>query len=145
MIKKIDHINICVTNLEEAKKFFIDLLEFKLIGEGHLEGAWIDQVVGLSNVKAKFIKLNLPQTETNLELIEYYSPQGETDPKINIANQIGYRHLALNVTNIETHFEKLKKAGIKINSEIQNYNESKKLFYFAGPDNIILELAEYSD
>ena len=46
--------------------------------------------------------------------------------------------------NIETIYGKLKDAGVKMFSELQVYNQDKKLCYFAGPDDVILELAEYS-
>lgn len=145
MIKKIDHINISVTNLEEATKFFTDLLDFKIIHEGVLEGKWIDEVVDIKNVKAKFVVLSIPNTETNLELIEYSNPIGEKDPKIDRANQLGFRHMAFSVKGIESIVKNLKDKGVKIFSEIQIYNNKKKLCYFLGPEDIILELAEYGD
>ena len=144
MIKKIDHINISVTNLKKSKEFFIDLLGFKLTKEGVLEGEWIDKVVNLKNVKAKYAQLVIPGSETSLELIQYYNPVGEKDSKINKANQIGFRHMAFEVKEIEKIYQKLKDARVNIFSELQVYNEKKKLCYFKGPDNIILELAEYS-
>lgn len=145
MIQKIDHINISVTNLKEATQFFTEILDFKVVHEGTLEGHWIDQVVDLKNVKAKFVALSIPNTETNLELIEYLSPIGEKDSKIDRANQIGFRHMAFTVKNIESIVGKLKEHSVKFFSEIQVYNHQKKLCYFLGPDDIILELAEYGN
>ena len=143
MIKKIDHINISVTDLEISKRFFIDLLGFELDKEGELEGEWIDRVVGLENVKAKYSKLILPGAETCMELIQYYRPVGDKDPKSGVSNQIGFRHIAFEVENIEMVYGRLKAAGVKMFSELQVYNQGKKLCYFAGPDDVILELAEY--
>lgn len=144
MIKKIDHINISVTDLEISKRFYIDLLGFELEKEGELEGEWIDRVVGLEDVKAKYSKLILPGAETCMELIQYYHPLGDKDPKRGVSNQIGFRHIAFEVENIEKVYGRLKHAGVKMFSELQVYNEGKKLCYFAGPDEVILELAEYS-
>lgn len=142
-INKIDHINICVTDLEKAKTFFTDLLDFRVETEGTLEGEWIDKVVSLPDVKAKYAKLTLPDSDTALELIQYYNPVGTRDDKMSQANRIGFRHMALEVTNIEAVYERLKNAGVHIFSELQIYNGKKKLCYFHGPDDIILELAEY--
>jgi len=144
MIIKIDHINISVTSLEEATKFFVELLDFKVEKEGHLEGKWIDKVVGLKDVNAKYVQLVIPGAETCMELIQYYNPVGEKDPKTGKSNQIGFRHIAFEVNEIEKVYTKLQKAGVKILSELQIYNETKKLCYFMGPDDVILELAEYS-
>lgn len=101
--------------------------------------------MNLDHVKAKFVALSLPGSETNLEIIQYYHPMGEKDPKTNQSNQIGFRHMALAVKDIEILVEKLKEGGVTIFSDIQVYNKKKKLCYFLGPDNIILELAEYME
>lgn len=145
MISKIDHINISVSDLEKSKEFYINLLGFKLETEGDLEGDWMDRTVGLENVKAKYAKLIIPNSETSLELIQYYSPSGERDSKISQANQIGFRHMAFEVNGIENFYQKLKDAGVEIFSELQFYKIRKQLCYFLGPDGEILELAEYSE
>ena len=145
MIKKIDHINIVVSDLQSATKFFTDLLGFEVSKEGHLSGKWIDKVVGLKNVDAKYVQLIIPGSETNMELIQYYNPQSEADKNISKSNQIGFRHMALEVKNIEEIYTKLQQASVRILSELQVYNQTKKLCYFLGPDNVILELAEYDE
>lgn len=144
MIQKIDHINISVTNLEEATNFFVDLLDFCVEKEGLLEGKWIDRVVGLDDVKAKYVQLVLPSAATRIELIQYYNPIGEKDTNTGKSNQIGIRHIAFEVKGIEAVYSNLQKSGVKIISELQVYNKVKKLCYFVGPDDIILELAEYA-
>ena len=143
MIRKIDHINISVSDIEETKVFFTDLLDFKVEKEGYLEGNWMDRTVGLENVKAKYAKLIIPGTETSIELIQYYNPAGGKDEYTGKANRIGFRHIALEVENIESVYNRLREAGVKLFSDIQTYNTKKKLCYFCGPDDIILELAEY--
>jgi len=143
MIKKIDHINIVVSNLEKSTAFFVDLLGFKINNKGHLAGEWIDRVVGLNSVDADYVQLILPEAQTRLELIKYHHPESDRSKNIAKSNQIGFRHMALEVTDIEQVYHNLQQAGVKILSELQTYNGSKKLCYFLGPDNIILELAEY--
>ncbi len=144
MIKKIDHINIVVSNLEETKNFFLNF-GFIVQREGTLTGEWIDTLSRMKDVKGIFAALNLPGTETNLELLQFLNPVGSTDPKINSLNQVGYRHVAFAVEDIEKVVADLGSKGIKFFSGIQEYKESnKKLCYFEGPEGIILELAEYS-
>ncbi|HSW47524.1 MAG TPA: VOC family protein [Candidatus Saccharimonadales bacterium] len=140
--KKIDHINIVVQDLESAKKFFQDL-GFEVLKQDRLSGDAIEKIVNLSGVKAEFVALAIPGTETNIELIKYENPQGNIDPQISMANQIGFRHIALEVKEIEKVVEELKSKGIKFFSDIQIYNVTKKLCYFLGPERIIIELAEY--
>ena len=145
MIRRIDHINISVTDIEITKRFFTELLDFKVEKEGYLEGDWMDRTVGLEMVQAKYAKLTIPGTETSIELIQYFRPEGGKDTLMNKANRIGFRHIAFEVKDIDTVYRKLKDAGVELFSEIQAYNVKKRLCYFYGPDDIILELAEYSE
>lgn len=142
MFKNIDHIGLVVQDLEAAKEFFLTL-GFTVVAEDVLEGEWIEKMVHLANVKARYIKLHISHTKTNLELLKFFSPVGEKDPQISKPNQIGFRHIALEVKNIEGVVTDLKKRGVTFFSDIQVYNNKKKLCYFLGPEGIILELAEY--
>jgi catechol 2,3-dioxygenase-like lactoylglutathione lyase family enzyme len=142
ILKKIDHINIVVQDLEAAKNFFLNL-GFIVLRQGILEGEWIDKMVNLPQVKAEHITLTIPQTQTNLELIKYYTPEGQDDPQVSMPNHMGFRHMALEVKDIESAVWDLKQKGISFFGDIQMYNNAKKLCYFLGPEGIILELDEY--
>lgn len=143
MLKKINHINVVVSNLDEAKAFFIQL-GFTIGDESELSGEWISAIVGLRNVRARYVTLSLPGTETNLELIEYASPPSERDTNMCKANQMGFRHIAFEVEDIEGIVQSLKGKGIKFISPIHTYPRTgKRLVYFWGTDSILLELAQY--
>ena len=145
MFLNLDHISIVVSNLAETRDFFVNF-GFALEDEADLEGDWISAIVGLDNVRARYAKLSLPGSHTRLELIEYFSPLSGQDPDRSKANQLGYRHIALEVDDIEAVVEKLSFRGIKMLSDVQIYEQTgKKLIYFYGPDNILLELAEYQE
>ncbi len=101
MILKIDHINISVTNLEESQKFFTNLFGFEIEHQGELSGSWLDDLIGHKNAKATYCKLILAGRSTSIELIEYAHPQGSKDQKMCEPMQIGFRHLALEVNDIE--------------------------------------------
>ena len=143
MLKKINHINVVVSDLDEAKSFFI-LLGFTVGDESELSGEWISSIVGLPNVMARYATLKLPGTEINLELIEYTNPPSERDPDMGKANQMGFRHIAFEVENIDEMVQGLKDKDIKFISSIHTYLKTgKRLVYFRGPDGILLELAQY--
>lgn len=142
-IIRLDHLNIVVSNLDEALTFF-QLFGCKEIDRAELSGPWISTIVGLEDVHARYVALQLPGSTTNLELIEYQSPPSGRDPATGLANQIGFRHIAFAVDNIDEEVERLKELGITCNSEIRTFAKSgKKLVYLHGPDHILLELAEY--
>ena len=143
MIERLDHINIVVSDLEKTKAFFL-LLGFQEDDSAELSGDWISSIVGLRDVRARYVALSLPGSNTNIELIEYESPGSERDPQLSNANQIGFRHLALTVDDIAAEVRRLTQAGIEFLSSVQTYEKTgKKLVYFYGPDGILFELAEY--
>ena len=143
MLKSIDHINLVVSDLEQAKEFFT-ALGFSVEHEGELEGEWISDIVGLKNVQAKYSKLALPGSPTKLELIVYASPPSGCDLGISLTNQLGFRHIAFEVEDIERTVAELSSRGIEFMSPVQTYEPTqKKLVYFKGPDGILLELAQY--
>ncbi|MFY9798879.1 MAG: VOC family protein [Candidatus Nitrosopolaris sp.] len=140
-IHRIDHVGVIVNDLSAAKAFFLDF-GLEVQGEGELEGEWMDQVVGLNDVKGAYVVLRTPDGQANIELFKFYTPSDEKDIQQPFANTLGIRHIAFAVEDIEAIVAKLKKKGTEIFSEIQDYEESYKLCYFRGPEGIILELAE---
>lgn len=144
MIQRIDHLNIVVSDLKKTKNFFT-LLGFEASPEAELSGKWISEVVGLEEVEAKYIALRHPESTVTIELIHYISPLPETTPEENRPNTVGLRHLAFAVDNIESAVKRLQAAGIEFMSEVKTYPATgKKIVYSRGPDEIILELAEYN-
>ncbi|PEJ27073.1 glyoxalase [Peribacillus butanolivorans] len=140
-IQRIDHVGVIVNDLSAAKEFFLDFgLEVK--GEWEMEGELMGYAVGLNDVKVACVGLGMPDGQTWIELIKFYTPSDEKDIQQSFANTLGIRHIAFTVEDIEAVVAKLKKKGAEIFSEIQQYEESYKLCYVRGPEGIILELAE---
>ena len=143
MLKKIDHVNVVISNLDKAREFFTQL-GFLVGDESVLEGEWISEIVDLKDVKARYVSLSLPDSTTKLDLIEYSSPPSDKDPKMGMANQMGVRHIAFEVKDIEVTVQNMKDNGIRFIGTIQTYPKTgKRLVYFRGPDGILLELAQY--
>jgi catechol 2,3-dioxygenase-like lactoylglutathione lyase family enzyme len=140
-IHRIDHVGIVVNDLSEAKAFFLDF-GLELLGEGELEGEWLDKIVGLNNVKNAYAMLRTPNGEANIELIQFCRPSDESTVRQPLANTPGIRHIAFVVEDIEAVVARLKKQGTEVFGEIQHYEDSYKLCYVRGPEGIILELAE---
>ena len=142
-MKYIDHVNIVVEDLEAVRDFF---LQFGFVEKdsSELQGEWISRIVGLKDVRAKYSMLSLPQGQTNIELIKYYNPESPKKTENYKANQLGFRHIAFVVDDIEEHIDRLAAMGIECFDEIQTYAKNgKRLVYFYGPEGIILELAQY--
>jgi catechol 2,3-dioxygenase-like lactoylglutathione lyase family enzyme len=151
MIRAVDHLNLVVSHLERSVRFYTELLGFTETRRAHLEGEWIESIVGLKGIQADVAYILAPEGEPRLELLCYTSPQGKAIPANSIANTIGLRHIALRVDDIQTVSKRLKDAGVKFISEpvivptgiIAHDAGHKTLCYFLDPDGILLELAEY--
>ncbi|MBV8695989.1 MAG: VOC family protein [Ktedonobacteraceae bacterium] len=133
--------SVIVSDLSAAKAFFLDF-GLEVQGEGEVEGEWVDQVVGLNDVKAAIVMLGTPDGQARLELAKFYTPLDEKGIRQSFANTLGIRHIAFAVEDIEAIVATLKKKGTEIFSEIQTYENEYKLCYVRGPEGIILELAE---
>ena len=145
MIVNLDHVNIVVRDLAEATEFFL-ALGFALEDQADLDGDWISSIVGLENVRARYAKLALPGGGAKVELMQYFAPPSGRDPAMAKANQLGYRHIALEVDDIDTAVSQLRQRGVKMVGQIEAYPVTgKKLVYFYGPDDILLELTEYPE
>ena len=143
MLKRLDHINVVVSDISKAKEFFLNL-GFTEGDSSELSGEWISAIVGLDEVDASYVSLHLPGLETALELIEYRQPSSNRDPDMSKANQLGFRHIAFAVSDIEATVKKLRQMEVELLSDIQTYEKTgKRLVYFYGPDGILLELAQY--
>jgi catechol 2,3-dioxygenase-like lactoylglutathione lyase family enzyme len=140
-INRIDHVSINVQDLSEAKAFFLDL-GLEVQAEWELDGEQLDRIVGLKDVKTECVGLGMPDGQVWIELVKFHSPSDEKDIQQPSANTLGIRHICFAVEDIETIVANLKKKGMEIFSEIQQYEGSYKLCYVRGPEGIILELAE---
>src|SRR5207244_12285810 len=63
-------------------------------GKERVEGEWVENVVGLHDVKDAYAMLRTPDGEANIELIQFYRPTGEKDRERPLANTPGIRQIA---------------------------------------------------
>lgn len=157
-IHRIDHVGIIVNDLPAAKAFFLDF-GLEMLGEGKVEGEWVERMerlMGLQDVKEEvemlrtpeddanieLVVLRTPEGNANIELVKFHTPSDENSIQRPLANTLGIRHIAFAVEDIEALVTKLTKIGAELIGEIQNYKNAYKLCYVRGPEGIILELAE---
>jgi catechol 2,3-dioxygenase-like lactoylglutathione lyase family enzyme len=86
--------------------------------------------------------MEFEKSPVSLELLQYHHPVDNSRTNISTPNQMGFRHLALQVDNIEKEVERLEKEGVKFFSKIQTNPYGKKMCYFDGPDGIVIEILE---
>lgn len=127
---KLHHIGIAIKNIDESKKYYIELLgynEDKII---------IDKQ---QNLKA----LYLTKDGIQMELLQKID-KNLNSPIDNILKTMGggIHHHCYEVNNLESKLKEVSKYGfIKVNKKIHIYNEFKTAFFIT-PDNLLVELLE---
>lgn len=131
MIKKVDHIGIAVKSIEEARKFYEEVLGLK--------------VTGIEEVKEQKVKTAfIPVGESEIELLESTSEDGPIAKFIEKRGE-GIHHIALQVDDIEKALEELKKKGIQLIDEVPRYGAGGAKIAFVHPKSahgVLLELCE---
>jgi catechol 2,3-dioxygenase-like lactoylglutathione lyase family enzyme len=152
MIRSVDHINIVVEDLERSARFYVDLLGFEETRRAHLEGDWIEAVVGLKGVRADVVYVQPSGGGPRIELIKYEVPTGVALPENAQPHTVGLRHVAFRVDGIHALCDRLREAGVElvgpptqVPSAVINHDAGHKtLCYFHDPDGVVLEFAEYT-
>ena len=130
MIKKINHIGIAVNSIEDAVKLYTDVLGLEVKGI---------EIVAEQKARTAII----PVGETKIELIESTDPEGAIARHIERRGE-GLHHLALEVSDIQSALETLKKKGIPLVDEQPRtgVENSKIAFLHPKGTKVLLEIVE---
>jgi catechol 2,3-dioxygenase-like lactoylglutathione lyase family enzyme len=140
-IQRIEHVGIVVDDLAAATEFFVEL-GLELLGEGSVDGDWVDRIVGLDGVQVDYAMVQSPDGHGRLELVKFHSPPTQGGDRTAPANTPGIRHLAFVVEDIDAVVSGLRDRGAELVGEVVRYENSFRLCYVRGPEGIIVELAE---
>jgi methylmalonyl-CoA/ethylmalonyl-CoA epimerase len=132
MIRKIDHIGIAVSNLDEALKLYRDILGLKVEKTEDFEG-----------MKIAFI----PIGDTEFELLQ------PTDPNSALAKFVekrgeGVQHIALQVEDVAKALEALKAKGLRAIDEKPRPGAGGASIAFFHPKStagVLLEICQRND
>jgi catechol 2,3-dioxygenase-like lactoylglutathione lyase family enzyme len=81
MIQRMDNVLIVVEDLEAAQAFFAEL-GMEVEGETTVEGPWVDQTVGLDDVRADITMMRTPDGHGRVELSRFTGRRrSEPSPK----------------------------------------------------------------
>ena len=153
MITNIDHINIVVHDLDRMVAFYTEVLGLTATKRAHLEGDWIEAIVGLQGVSADVVFVEPTGGGPRIELIKYHTPEGVDFPAHSAPNTFGLRHIALRTNDITGAHTRLIEAGVKIfgppvlvpNGVVRHDAGNKQLLYFHDPEGVLLELTQYTE
>ena len=72
-IQRLENVGIVVEDLAAASAFFVEL-GLEVLGEGPVEGDWVDRVVGLDGVRVDIAMLQTPDGHGRLEPMRLDAP-----------------------------------------------------------------------
>lgn len=131
MIKKIDHIGIAVSSIENSLPFYTNILNLQLEGIEEVES---------ENVKVAFIKIG----ESKLELLEPLSPESPIAKFIEKRGE-GIHHIAIGVSSIEARIKDMKENGIRMLADESKLGAGGAKIAFMHPKStgsVLYELCE---
>lgn len=109
-IRSIGHLNIVVSNITEAVKYYSELFEVKVIASlPHLKNEGMATNMGLEGVEISEVILKFSKCNLVLGLVEFHNPKGREEIISSQINDMGGpRHIGLNVENVDIAFDYLK-------------------------------------
>ena len=141
-IQRMDNVLIVVDDLEAAKAFFAEL-GMELEGETTVEGPWVDQTVGLNDVRADIAMMRTPDGHGRVELSRFHRPPAvRAEPESAPANALGMRRIMFMVDDVDDVVTRLRSHGAELVGEIAQYEDIYRLCFVRGPEGIIIGLSE---
>jgi catechol 2,3-dioxygenase-like lactoylglutathione lyase family enzyme len=140
-IERMDHVGINVSDLEQAIEFF-EALGLERGNEASVEGQEVDRIVGLAGVRTDLTFMRTPDGHSQLELVQFNSPDTPPGDPQAPANTPGISHLCFAVDDLRATLARLEGRGGELVGEVVSYGNSYKLCYIRGPEGVIVELAE---
>lgn len=143
-VKHIDHVTVCVSDLQAAKHFFA-LLGFEEDKSVVISGEPFAAYMGLDEIEADHVTLVLPGASTRFEvqLLHYRRPEAARDPNMARLDRLGFNHICFAVDDIEALVANLRSSGVEVRGELKGFHD-RQLFFLTGPDGITVELAQWS-
>lgn len=134
------HAGIIVGDMDKSLFFYRDILGLEVIQEFTDDSDYINEITGIENGVAHFVKLKMGDG-TVLELLEYPTHPTEAH-HLSILN-VGVCHIALQVYSSEEAYAKLVSKNVKVLSRPVLSSEGiAKVFFCLDPDGVRVELVE---
>lgn len=143
-----DHIGITVPDLDEAERFFVEVLgavHVYTLGPKRADDDWMSVQLGVHpRTEIREIRFYRLGNGSNLELFQYDSADGQNPQPRN--SDIGGYHLALYVDDMDAAVAHLRAHDVEIMGEpvaSAGASEGQRWLYFRSPWGLQLELVSF--
>lgn len=140
MIVRVNHTAISVRDMDRSLAFYQGLLGLEVVLEMDVDRhEGLDRVVGMTDAvgRVAFLKAG----DTLVELWCYRSPVGRPVGRDSSAADLGVRHIAFEVDDVDSLHATLSAAGYRFNSAPVDLGLHKTCYLY-GPDDELIELLE---
>src|SRR5919199_6314330 len=138
---RFDHVGVVVDDLDAATAFFVGL-GFEREGVTTVQGEAVDQINGLAGVRAEVMMVRTPDGTGKLELVKYHAPADDEGPQPGPANRPGFRHICIEVEDLNAIVDRLRDDGFDTVGEVQDYADIYRLPDVRGAGGPMVEGAE---
>jgi len=139
-----DHVTICVTDVDEAVRFF-GVLGFEVVKQVVATGPQMDAYMGLTDMHADHVTLAIPGADPyqEIQLLRFASPPVEVDAGSGFLARTGLNHFCFRVDDIAATLQAFVDAGFEARNELMHFND-RDLVFLRGPANAVVELAQWT-
>ena len=146
-----DHIGFTVPDLEEAHRFFVDILGaeaiYDLAGKGSDDDDWMQTQIGVHpRTKIREIRFYRLGNGSNFEVFTYDAADGQLPEPKN--SDIGGHHLAFYVDDLDAAVQFLRDNNVEVMGEPVSSAQSAKgqrWIYFRSPWGMQFELVSFPE
>jgi catechol 2,3-dioxygenase-like lactoylglutathione lyase family enzyme len=137
-VERINHIGVCVSDLERSLAFYRDGLGFAEVTRFDSSGEATDTLLGLADADLRVVFLQ--RDGVRIELLHYVSPghRGTGEPRP--MNALGLTHLSLRVSDLDATLAALERAGARV----LHASRTPHAAFVTDPDGVRLELVAVS-
>lgn len=136
------HLGMTVTDLAAAVAFF-EALGMELEGKAHMEGEFVDGVIGLDGSVSEIAMMKTPDDRYRIEFSQFQTPRSVDGSSRAPINALGLRHVAFTVDDLDDTLARITPHGAELVRNVEKYEDLLRTCYVRGPEGILIELCEY--
>ena len=142
---RIRHTGLVVTEMDQALRFYRDLLGIgKVVYDDIVESGFHDKITATENVRIHVVMLEAADAN-RVELLQYLTHPAKAPQRVN-SFDVGCSHLAVQVENIDEMYQQMLREGVQFNAPPQvNPTGYAKATYCHDFDGTIVELVQILD
>ena len=140
-VTAIRHIGIVVSDMNQSLRFYRDLLGLEVWADFTDRSDSVQAVTEVPGADIHMVKLKAPDG-VSIELLQYRSHPQDVPPPVR-ACDVGCNHVALQVDDLDSLYNRLKAEGIRFHAPpTVSSDGGAKVTYCRDPEGVIVELVE---